>query len=227
MKKQGLLNVSGEGRIQLPADVAEIRLTVVAEAKSAGDAAAGAAERATAVIARTAEIGIARSAMRTEGLGLYPVYASDPQTGASVITGYRAEDTVVVKASIDLAGKVFDAGIEAGANQSSGISFGVADAAAHRQAALEAAVKAARADAEAVARAMGVELEGLRSVDIDPASAPSSPRMFTREASATPVLPGVITVIATVRAAFEVRASGRKEKPAKAPSKKKAAVEGV
>lgn len=224
MKKQALLNVVGEGRIQLPADVAEIRLSVITEAKTAGEAAGSNAKLASSVVARLEELGVARSAMRTEGLSLYPVYTSDPQTGTSSIQSYRAEDTIAVRSAVDMAAKVFDAGIESGANHSSGITFGLADPEGHRQAALAAAVKSARTEAESVARAMGVEIEGPRTIDIDPPASGGtvSPRVLSRETS-TPVLPGVISVTATVRVTFEVRAGKRKEASAKPASRKRAA----
>ena len=64
-------------------------------------------------------------------------------TGPGKIVGYRATNNVAVKTKIAYAAQIFDAGIRAGANESSGISFGLRDETPFREDALRLAVKSA------------------------------------------------------------------------------------
>lgn len=90
-----------------------------------------------------------------------------------------------------LAGKVFDTGVAAGANEGSGLSFGLKDERPYRHQALDLAIKAARAEAEAVCRAMGVTLKGPHTIQVIQGGGPvqlQSERLLMK--STTPVLPG-------------------------------------
>lgn len=203
---RGALNVSGEGQIKVKPDVASVRLAVLTEGKTAADAASQNAELASRVVAALEKLGIAHDALQTVGLNLFPVYTSDDKTGTTRITGFRAEDSIIARTSIDLAGKAFDAGVSAGANESSGISFALSDNRPHRDKALEAAVHAALAEAELVATAMGVTIRGPKTIDIDQGAGPILVRSVFAEARAsTPVLPGELTITARVRVSFEYK----------------------
>lgn len=201
----GALHVSGEGQIKVKPDVAWIHLTTITDAKTATEAVADNAARMGQVIERVRALGLPPEAMRTVGLHLYPLFSYEEGPDKGKIVGYRAEDTIRIEAAVELAGKIFDEGIAAGANQSSSLSFGLREEAAYRDKALAAAVAAARRDAEIVSGAMGLRVLGAREVQIDPSGA----RIALRDASrvemkaTTPVLPGELTISARVSIVYD------------------------
>jgi uncharacterized protein YggE len=202
-KVPGELNVSGEGQVTVNPDVAWVRLGVVTEAKTAGEAAAQNSALANQVVERILALGIARESLRTTGLTIAPMYEY-PEGAAPRIVGYRVEDSITIECAVTLAAKVFDGGVAAGANESSGLSFGIKDEAPHRRRALEAAVQSARTDAETVAAAMGVHLLGAKLIEVDAGGVPVlfKTARAERGPSDTPVLPGELTVSARVRVVF-------------------------
>jgi len=206
MKNQeyGTLEVSGHGEVGAAPDVATTRLAVITEAKTAAQAArdnAAAMQKITSVVQ-----GLPHRTISTSGLGVHPVSTWNSDTRTSTITGFRADNGVTVESDIDGAGVIFDAGIAAGANQSSGITFGLLDDRPHREEALRIAVKEAHADASVVASTANAVLTGSQSIEVDPASAPAVRRLdLARAEAATPVMPGALTIAARVRIVFRYR----------------------
>lgn len=201
----GTLSVTGEGHVRAKPDVATLRLGVLSEAKTASDAVTANAVAMTQVIEAVKGLGIPESALQTVGLNLYPVITYDEPNARNVIVAYRAEDTLGVETAVELAGKVFDAAVASGANESSGLSFGRKDEGELRDKALAAAVAAAKRDAEVVMKAMGVDAKGVRSIDIEQGGGPVVVRTTARfdKAGSTPVMAGEITVSARVRVTFD------------------------
>jgi hypothetical protein len=200
----GTLELSGEGHVNVKPDMATVRLAILTEGKTADEAVSKNAQKATELIERMLRFEIPRDAMKTTGLNLYPVYNTEPGSEIAQITGYRAQDSIAIEAPVSLAGKIFDAGVAAGANESSGMSFGLKNERPYRQQALELAIKAARAEADVVCRAMGVDLAGPRSINVLQGSGPiqmQSDRLAMK--ASTPVLPGELTISATVQIVFE------------------------
>jgi uncharacterized protein YggE len=198
----GTMTVSGTGEIKVQPDTAWIHLGISTRGKSAQQAVGENAERLTAVTTRIAQLGIAEANLQTSGPTVSPIiqYEEGPDKGQ--IIGYAAENSLTVRANVDQAGKVFDEGIAAGANQSSSMSFGLADESASRKAVLALAVQAAQDEARILAKAASVRLGGPRSVE----TAGAGGRLIVnREAkgSSTPVFPGTITVSAQVNVVYE------------------------
>lgn len=201
---KGTLEVTGTGAVNVVPDMATLRLSIVTDRKTASEAVADNAKDANNVVDRIVKVGIPRGEMSTEGLNLYPLYETDPKTGATTLVGYRASNTIAVKAPIELAGKVFDTGVEAGADESSGLSFGLRDVGNRREKALDSAVMAARKEAELVSKAMGVKLVGPKTIQIiSDGGGPIRFESMRLAKSATPVLPGSLTITATVQVVFE------------------------
>lgn len=203
---KGTLEVSGTGRVEVSPDEAVVGLSVVTEAKTAAEAVADNAKATQAVV--QAVSALPNHGVTTFGLSVSPLTRYDQATGTTTIVGFRATNGVSVRTKIDYAGRVFDEGIRAGANQSSGIDFRLQNEAPHRERALELAVDEAHAQARAVAKAAGVELVGPRSISVDPSGGPRPLlRATALDASAppTPVQPGDVTVAASVRIVFRIR----------------------
>lgn len=200
----GTLEITGEGRIEVRPDVAVVRLGVVTEGRTADEAASKNAQKVNEIIERLSRLEIPREDMRTTGLNLYPIYHTEPGSDIITVVGYRVQNSIAAKVPVQLAGKAFDVGVAAGANESSGVSFELRDEQMYRQQALELAVRAARTEAETISRALGVSLRGSRSLQVLRSSGPV--RMFSERLTAdatTPVLPGMLTITAEVRVTFE------------------------
>jgi uncharacterized protein YggE len=202
----GSLEATGGGTVEVAPDLAEVRLTVITEAATATEAASKNAERLREVL--DAVEALPHRRVSTLGLSLQPIFSYDPSTGTSSITGYRAENSLKVETAVDDAGRTFDAGITAGANTSSGIGFRLQNDQPFREQAIELAFQQAHADASAVASAADVTLLGPEELSVDPHDpGPRSLLELGRAADvSTPVLPGLLTVRATVRVRFGVDA---------------------
>jgi uncharacterized protein YggE len=201
---EGTLEVTGVGRVTAVPDEATVHLTVITEGKTAGEAVASNAKQTQNVIEAVTEQ--PNHGVTTSGLGVTPILEYDTSSHARIV-GYQATNSVIVKTKTSNAGQVFDAGVQAGANESSGLSFGLSNDAQYREDALQLAVRAAFAEARAVAKAADVELEGPKTITIEP----SGGRVFFRTASfersapTTPVLPEALTITATVQLVFQTR----------------------
>jgi uncharacterized protein YggE len=205
MREQATLQVTGSGTIKVAPDEAEVRFTVVTEGKTAADAVESNAKQTQAVFdAVSAE---PNHGVTTTGLGVNPIVSYDPDTHVGTIAGYQATNGVEVKTKIGYAGQIYDAGVKAGASQSSGITFRIQNEAPHREEALRLAVEDAHREAKVVARAAGVKLDGPVSIQIDSGGG----RVFYRAAAldaksaATPVVPEDMTISASVQFTFRLR----------------------
>ncbi len=198
----GTIQISTTAKVEVAPDEALVRLTIVTEARTAGEASSANATRAQAVL--DAVSNEPNHGVTTSGLGVSPMTSYDPQTRTATITGFRATNRVTVKTKVGYAGQVFDAGIGAGANQSSGIGFRVQDERPHRDQALRLAVERATAEAEVVALAAGVTLGSPETIEINPGGGPPAPRTLAlrSESAPTPVMPDDLTISATVRVVF-------------------------
>jgi uncharacterized protein YggE len=201
----GTLDVTGIGRVTVAPDEATVNLSVITEGKTAGEAVAANAKHAQSVIDAVTEQ--PNHGVTTTGLGVHPIIEYDTSSRSKIV-GYRATNGVVVKTKIANAGQVFDAGIQAGANESSGITFGVNNDAQYREDALRLAVRAAFCEALAVATAANVELDGPESIVIEPSGGRVVFRTASLERSApvTPVIPDDMTITANVRLVFRTKA---------------------
>lgn len=206
----GTLNASGTAEIEVQPDEALVDLTIITEGKTAAQAVAANATRAQAVIdAVSAEPTLE---VTTSGLTVMPRYQWNEKTGMSTLIGYRATNTVKVRTKIENAGRIFDVGIQAGANESSGISFQLSDETKYRLQALEGAVEKAMIEARVVARTAGVIISGIDSINITSGERPwrylfdaDTLAMAKAAAPPTPVLAEKAKVEATVHITFRTR----------------------
>jgi uncharacterized protein len=196
-KEQGKLSVSGQGAVPAKPDIARVTLGAVTEAKFAADAVRDNAEVATKIIGMIETLDVPPADIRTAGLSVYAIVDAN-----GVTTGYRAQNSIIVSVPVDKAGRVYDTGIGAGATQASDISFALRDDTAYRRQAVQAALAAARRDADAAADALGLRLSTPSDVEVDGGSSPILFRGMATRAADTPVLPGDLTVSATVRVIY-------------------------
>lgn len=203
--KQGTLQVTGMGSIRVTPDEAQVHFGVLTEGKTAAAAVADNAKRTQSVV--DAVSAQPNHGVTTTGLSVNPVINYDPKTNFGTIVGFQATNGVEVKTKIGYAGQIYDAGVGAGANQSSGITFRLQNEAPYREDALRIAVKDAFREARLVAKASEVELEGPESIQIDSGGGSILYRSSALDAKAvpTPVSPQDMTISASVHILFRIR----------------------
>ena len=174
------LTVTGVGSVQVEPDEAVVQLGVVTEAGTAAEAVASNARQTQAVL--DAVSAQPNHGITTSGLSVSPIINYEPNSSVSKIVGFRATNSVEVTTKIGYVGQIYDAGITAGANESSGITFRVRDEGPQRKEALRLAVEQAFDEAKLVAAAADIDLRGVDSIQVDPprAASSSAPRRSPR-----------------------------------------------
>lgn len=192
----------GTGQVEVPPTQASVEVGVEVQRATAADAATAVARTAERIITRLAGLGMARSAVRTSGVQLAPVYTT-PREGAPQLAGYRAVYTLsVVVTDLALAGRVLDEAVRAGATTILGVTFGLRDPSAARREALGAAVREAREKAEAIARAAGVQIRGVERIVEEGVEVPVRAMEHLAPGAPMPVEGGLLTVTARVTMVF-------------------------
>ena len=185
------LSVSGEGKVVLTPDIADVSLGVTVQRDKVTAARDEAGRIMQAVIAALRGLGIADADIKTTQLYVSPMYNYN---NSQQISGYQMSNIVSVHVrDLTKLADVIDQSVAAGATDVQGVTFDVSDSAAAEQDARTAAVKDARAHADVLAAAAGVTITGVQSISETTATPWPWPGVgFARDAAAapTPVQPG-------------------------------------
>jgi uncharacterized protein len=206
-----LLDVVAEGRTTRTPDLATIRAGVVTQADTAAAALRDNAARMARVEAAVRAAGVAARDVQTAQIALQPQYRYGENV-PPVITGYQATNTLTVRfRDVGRAGPVLDALVAEGANQIDGPQLTLSEPDAALDEARTDAVRRARAKAELYARAAGLRVERVVSIEEqgEQAGGPRPPVVFAAARMAadakTAVEPGETDVTTTVRVRFLLR----------------------
>lgn len=191
-----LLDVHVEGRTTRTPDLATIRAGVVAQAPSAAAALSEQAERMARVLQSLKRAGVADRDVATATVGLQPQYVYQDRE-APRITGYQATNSVSVRfRDVRRAGAILDALVAAGANQIDGPNLSIDQPAAALDEARLDAMRQAQARAELYAKAAGLRVVRIVSINEGAANegGPRPPivyaRMAAADAASTQIAPG-------------------------------------
>lgn len=202
------IEATGRGSASAPPDIAVVRLGVVTQAKDPKQATAANAAAISKVLAALKNLKIPDSAIQTSGLSLQPIYEWDEQSKKAVLVGYQAEHTMTVRTAVGQAGEVYDAGVTAGANQAGGIQLMLADDTPLRREALKKATKMAVGEIQTVAESLGVALVGAIQAQVLGSGGGARPFEAGTSKDAgveTPVMGGLLEVVAQVRVVYEIK----------------------
>ena len=213
-----VLTLSADGRTTRTPDLAVFSAGVTTQAKTASGALAENAERMNAVIAALKASGIAERDIQTSNLSVNPMYgqprtdANGNVTGDPVIVAYQANNQVEVKQrKIGNYGKTIDTLVSAGANQVSGPSFQLDNPDAASDEARVEAIRKVRARADLYAKAAGLTVKRILTINEGGGYAPPQPMvMYARaekmmaDAAPSPVSAGEVQVGANVTVTFEL-----------------------
>lgn len=202
------VTVVGEGQIREAPDLARTTLGVEATAPTAVAATRDAAARMAAVIAAVKRLGVAEVDLQTSAFSIRSERATTPgaAAGATPLTHVASNSVEVTIRDTARTGAILDAAVKAGANEVRGVSFAHSDEAALRRRARELAVADARARAEGLARAAGVALGAVISIEevglLPYGRAMGQGSAGLRMAEATPIESGEITITDRIQIVF-------------------------
>lgn len=216
-----MLTVSAEGKSTRVPDIALFSAGVTTQAKTAGAALSQNAAQMNSVIAALKKAGIADRDIQTSNLSVNPVYGNprvrpDGSTEQEpVIIAYQATNQVQVKQRrIDEFGKVIDTLVAAGANQVNGPNFMLDNPEAAQDEARVEAMRKARARADLYAKAAGLRVVRVLTINENGGWAPPPmPVMFARAEMASPKAPspvaaGELEIGANVTVTYELAPLG-------------------
>ena len=207
------IQVSATGISAQVPDVAIVMAGAVSEGKTAREAMIANATKMTDVFDALTEAGIEEKNITTSQLSLQPRYNyQNRQNGrkAPRIDGYEARNTVTVKSyDVEDVGVMLDALVKAGVNNINNVQFSVKDPKAAKAQAREEAITEAREKAQAMAKAAGVKLGNLTSINESGGGfTPQFQGVRARaslESASTPIAAGEQTLSVTVNMVYEIK----------------------
>lgn len=212
--REPTLSITAVGRASAPADEVVVVMSVVTETESVDEAVRDNNRRSQTVADALRRLDLGENAVTTSGFRVTPRYRYDKNSGRQIgITGYTVTNTVQVKtAKIELAGKIVEAGVDAGANEILSMTFGLRNPDAVRKVAIRDAVRTARDEADAAADAASLRIAGVQNLNIQPDFGRPMYRMEAARSMAadaggvgeTPTNPGLIEVTANVTIEYRI-----------------------
>jgi len=205
------VTVTGEGIVTAEPDVAEIEIGVVTEAKAAPQASKENAAKLAKVIAEVKKLLGPGDEIKTIGYSLNPNYRYPKEGGKPELTGYTATNVVRVRTgALQGVGSLIDTATQSGANKIQRLVFTLKDEDAAKREALRNATAKAKSKAEDVARALGLKIARVLSVNEgEQAFRPvmrelRAGAVMAQEAAPTPVEAGTIQIRSTVTLTAEL-----------------------
>jgi hypothetical protein len=203
-----VISVTGEARISVPPDLAQIDAGVTSEAKTAREASDANNTAMGKVLLALKGAGIDEKDYQTSRLSLQAQSAAAKPGAPPAITGYRASNRVTIRLhDVTKVANVIDALVTAGANEIGGINFMVSQASKLLDDAREQAVTDARRKAEIYAKAAGVTLGAPLSISEEGAAQPlfRARVMGGMAAAAVPIAQGEETLSITVGMTWAIK----------------------
>jgi len=223
-----IVSTSGTATVKVDPDKFTVTVGVETNGTTAEEAASRNADLTQQVIAALTALGISEIDISTSSYSVYPVYSqTEPVNACMVLPGnpvppecyvsgeivsYKASNSVSVTLDADgdvNAGEVIDTAIEGGANTVSGAYFFLSQ---ERQlevqeGLIEDAIANARDRADIAAGAVGTEITGVKSINLNDVFFPP---FYARadELSSTQILPGQQEVTMTVNVVYIASNSG-------------------
>lgn len=206
-----VITVSGQGDVRATPDEAMLSAGVVTTASTAAAALADNSRSMNAVLDALRHAGVPEKSMQTSGFNVSPQYATDKDgTQEQRITGYQVSNTVnVTLEDLSKVGPTLDVLVASGANSIGGVSFDIKNPKAAMAQARTLAVSDAVERAQTLAKAAGVTLGPILSIN-DGGNNDAEPRPMYRmvavtAARATPIAAGEQNVTANVSITWEIR----------------------
>jgi uncharacterized protein YggE len=208
------VSVTGNARVTTTPDRFSFNVSVQTISPTVEEAVNENNGKVAAVIAALKTAGAKSDEIQTSNFSIFPQqdYSQQQQGKLPRLLGYQVSNSITVtKKEIASAGKLLQAAIGAGVNQSSGLSFSVSDPARGRDEGLRAAFADARAKATLLAQAAGRTLGSAMAITegggvSNPQPRPMVGRVMAAQAvSDVPVESGSEELAFTVSVVFAMR----------------------
>lgn len=211
-----VITTQGHGEIKVRPDSLNVSVSVETKKPTLAAARAENNQKMQAIIASLKGLNIPNLKLETQNVNVYPVQDYQNNKLPKII-GYQATNSLSVTVTNaapdalgDIGSKIVDTALNVGASNVGGLNFYLTNVSAARQQALELAVKDARGNADAMARAAGVAISGLHSLEGSPQFNTFRPApMYTMKAAraeadtgSVPVETGENTITSDVTARF-------------------------
>jgi uncharacterized protein YggE len=208
----GTIAVSGQGEVHGAPDQAVLSTGVTTTATTAASALAENAVKMNAVFATLKRLGVAEKSIQTSNFSVspqYPPYNANT-AGTPRIVGYQVSNQVTVTLDdTKKLGPTLDALVAAGSNQINSVGFAIKDPTTLLSKARELAVADAIARAQTYAKAAGVTLGPILSIQEGFGETPrplyNAMMVSAERAAPTPVAPGEQSVTANVTVIFQIK----------------------
>jgi len=208
------ISVSGEGKVEVTPDVANLQLGVEAQAKTVADAQSQASGAMNKVVSALSAVGVASDDIRTSYFSVQVVTRYNPDTQQSEAVGYLVTNLVVVKIrNTGNAGQIIDSVVAAGGDLTriNDLSFTVDDPTPYYVDARNQAMTDAKAKAVQLAQQAGVKLGRPISISESGSTPPAPPPVSIPAApgggvsTPTPISAGQLEITDTVQVVYDIR----------------------
>jgi uncharacterized protein len=205
------LNLNVNSNVKKAPDMATVSAGVVTQARTARAAMEDNARRMSAAFTALKAAGIADRDMQTSGINLSPQYTYVANQRPT-IKGYEVSNRVSVRIrKLENIGPVLDALVAQGVNEITGPTFGLDNPEAELDTARTEAMATAMRRADLYARASGMRVKRVLTINESGGYEPPQPRpmmamaRMANDASAeTPVAPGEVTLSIQLSVSFEL-----------------------
>lgn len=209
------LSVRGEAVLMVEPDQVAITIDVITEAEKVKIALRENSKKMQAAIALLKGLGLTEDDYQTQNFSINPRWSNriSGNNNQREIEGYMVNNRLrLTTTRLDDIGEIIAAVASQGVNQIQSIVFNLKNPRLYREQAITAASNNAKIDAEALAKANGVRLIKIKSLQLDNASASVSqvPKAMVMESRsmaadvAPPIEAGDIAVRASVSAIYEI-----------------------
>lgn len=205
------LDINSTGEVTRVPDVAVISAGVVSRSSTASGALQDTANKMDKVLAALRRAGVEDRDIQTSSVSLNPEYRY-PENQAPQLVGYTASNTVTIRfRDIRNSGKILDALVAQGSNQISGPNLTIDKPEAALDEARARAVAIGRARADLYARALGMRVVRVVSVNESGGSYPVPPPMpmYARaemaQAADSKIVPGEQKLQVNLTMTFELQ----------------------
>lgn len=208
------INVTGEGRVDIPPDMAVLVLSVNREATTAREALTANSSAMSKVLEAMTALGIDKRDLQTANFDIQPRYTypnrQDGTAEAPRLVGYIVRNSLSVRVrDISRVGEVLDTSVTLGVNEGGSILFTNDDPSTAITQARVKAMKEALGKARTLAEAAGVELGNVLDISEQNFSPRPMPMMAKMEmamdsAGAAPIAAGENTYSVTVNVSLAI-----------------------
>jgi uncharacterized protein len=203
------ITVSGNGKVYLTPDIANISIGVQSQSENVGEALAANNTKSQEVAKTLEAIGVQAKDIQTTNFNIYPTPQTDAE-GKPKPTIFTVNNSVnVTVRDLSQLGKLLDAVVQSGANTVNGITFDVVDHEKALSAARKLAVEDARKQADEIAAAAGEEIDSLQNMTLYTNSGPTpmydAKAVGAGAASQVPIAAGQLMISVDVNANYSLK----------------------